>query len=77
MDPLMLIIDDMERLRLSCDQMESEITLMETNLTTSDPRYGRLQREKEMLMANLCTIRHDLCAKGTDMGKWVCSHVYV
>ena len=65
MDPLILILEELEKVRLDIDKIEMALFKMENDgYVSSDVRYIRLINEKEMLIKNLCEIRKDLCNKG-------------
>ena len=66
MDPLILIIEEIERIRGDADNLEVELTDCETRMDfhRDDPRYQRLLSDKDKIMKNLCDIRKELCQKG-------------
>jgi hypothetical protein len=70
MDPLILILEELEKVRLDIDKLEMTLFTMENDpshhhhVMSTDERYIRLVNEKEMLIKNLCEIRKDLCNKG-------------
>jgi hypothetical protein len=74
MDPLILILEELEKVRSDIEKLEMTLFTMENDpshhhhhhhhVVSSDTRYIRLVNEKEMLIKNLCEIRKDLCNKG-------------
>jgi len=73
MDPLILILEELEKVHLDVKELENTLSTMENDpnhhhnyhhALSSDTRYIRLVNEKEMLIKNLCEIRKDLCNKG-------------
>ncbi len=69
MDPLMLIIDELVRIKGDCEKIETELTDCEARIdfTTQNARYVRLSAEKDLMLKNLCDIRMELCKRATDM----------
>ena len=66
MDPLMMVIDEIVRLREDVTKLEQDISDCEVRIDfqPQDPRYIRLCTEKELVLKNLCDIRMELCQKG-------------
>jgi hypothetical protein len=66
MDPLILIIEEIDRMRHDLTQLENELSDCEVRIDfrKDDPRYIRLSTEKDLVLRNLCDIRKELCAKG-------------
>ena len=66
MDPLILIIQEVERLRSDIDKLESDLTDCESRIDfrPNNPRYQRLSAEKDLVLKNLCDLRFELCQKG-------------
>ena len=67
MDPLILIIEEVERMRCDIDNLEIELSDCETRMdfNKDHPRYTRLLVEKDLVLRNLCDLRKELCQKGT------------
>lgn len=66
MDPLILIIEEVDRMRRDIEKLEDALTDCEFRIDfrKDDPRYVRLTTEKDLLLKNLCDIRKELCQKG-------------
>lgn len=66
MDPLILIIEEIDRMRTDLVRLEGELSDCEVRIDfkKDDPRYIRLSNEKELILNNLCDIRKELCQKG-------------
>lgn len=66
MDPLILIIEELERIRYDINKIEILIINLENTIlfNPNDTKYIRLINEKEILLKNLCDIRLELCRKG-------------
>ena len=66
MDPLILIIEEIDRMRRDLDKLDSDLSDCETRIDfrQDDARYVRLSAEKDLILKNLCEIRLELCGKG-------------
>lgn len=69
MDPLILIIDEVERIKRDCDKIEAELSDCEARIdfTPQNARYVRLSAEKDLMLKNLCDVRTELCKRAIDM----------
>jgi hypothetical protein len=69
MDPLILIIEEIDRMRRDLDKLETELTdcEMRIDFQPDNQRYLRLRNEKELVLKNLCDIRKELLQKAIDM----------
>lgn len=69
MDPLILIIDEVERIKRDCEKIETELSDCEARIdfTEQNPRYVRLRTEKDLMLKNLCDVRMELCKRAIDM----------
>lgn len=66
MDPLILIIEEIDRMRRDIDKLDSDLADCELRIDfrPDDARYARLTTEKGLVLNNLCEIRKELCMKG-------------
>jgi hypothetical protein len=66
MDPLILILEEVARLRKDIAEHEEKLVAHESkdNFDSQNSGYLRLRNEKELFLKNIADLRMELCQKG-------------